>query len=59
MAMKQAAENSIPMPNLPEMDIVWLTAADMLVAINLNGLDIIEETNKAQQKTLNLIEAMK
>lgn len=59
MAMKQAAENSVPMPNLPEMDIVWLTAADMLVAINLNNKDVVAEANKAQAKTLELIEGMK
>ena len=59
MAMKKAAEKAIPMPNLPEMDIMWLTASEMLVEINLRGTDITTAANQAQKKSLDLIALMK
>ncbi|MDY0276829.1 MAG: extracellular solute-binding protein [Acholeplasma sp.] len=59
MAMKEAAEKAIPMPNLPEMDIMWVTAANMLVAININGKDVKEAVKEAQKESQDLIDAMK
>lgn len=58
-AMKTQAEQAIPMPNLPEMDIMWLTATEMLVNINLRGNTILQEANNAQKKSEDLINSMK
>lgn len=59
MAMYHAASNAVPMPNLPEMDVMWLTASDMLVNINLRNEDIIESVNEAQARSEELIDLMK
>lgn len=58
MAMRNAAENAIPMPNVPQMDILWVTANDMLVNVNLQGEDLLEAAQEAQSRTLDLIDAM-
>ncbi len=58
MAMRNAAENAIPMPNVPQMDILWVTANDMLVNVNLQGEDLLEAAQDAQSRTLDLIDAM-
>ena len=59
MAMKTAAEKAIPMPNLPEMDVMWLTTSEMLVNINLVGNDILDSANSAQRKSEELIDLMR
>jgi arabinogalactan oligomer/maltooligosaccharide transport system substrate-binding protein len=59
MAMYQAAANAVPMPNLPEMDVMWLTASDMLVNINLRREDIMTSVNEAQARSEELIDLMK
>lgn len=58
MAMRQTAENAIPMPNRPEMDIMWTVAADMLVNINMSGQDVNESCEAAQEKAEELIGKM-
>ncbi|MCM1086884.1 MAG: extracellular solute-binding protein [Muribaculaceae bacterium] len=58
MAMRETAENTIPMPNRPEMDIMWTVAADMLVNINMSGQDIKESCEAAQIKAEELIGKM-
>ncbi|MCM1143818.1 MAG: extracellular solute-binding protein [Blautia sp.] len=58
MAMRKTAENTIPMPNRPEMDIMWTVAADMLVNINMSGQDIRESCEAAQIKAEELIGKM-
>lgn len=58
MAMRDAAESSVPMPNLPEMDIMWLTASNMLVEINMKGADIDEATSESQEESEGLIDLM-
>lgn len=37
MAMKQTAENAVPMPNRPEMDVMWTVAGNLLADINMSG----------------------
>ncbi|MFH5882228.1 MAG: extracellular solute-binding protein [Candidatus Izemoplasmataceae bacterium] len=59
MAMHQAASNAVPMPNLPEMDIMWLTASDMLVQINLRGVNVLEAATAAQKRSEELIDMMR
>lgn len=57
-AMYEAASSAIPMSNLPQMDILWVTAADMLVQINLRGQDIEITANEAQRRSEDLIRRM-
>lgn len=59
MAMKQTAETAIPMPNIPEMDVMWTVAGDLLTNVNMSGQDIASAAAAAQKKALELIEAMK
>jgi arabinogalactan oligomer/maltooligosaccharide transport system substrate-binding protein len=58
-AMKIQAQQAIPMPNLPEMDIMWITATEMLVNINLRGNAVTTEANNAQKKSQDLINSMR
>lgn len=58
MAMRETAENTIPMPNRPEMDIMWTVAADMLVNINMSGQDVAESCEAAQKNAEELIRKM-
>lgn len=58
MAMRETAENTIPMPNRPEMDIMWTVAADLLVNINMSGQDVSESCEAAQEKAEELIGKM-
>ena len=59
MAMKQTAETAIPMPNIPEMDVMWTVTGNLLTNVNMNGQDIEPASAAAQKKALELIEAMK
>lgn len=59
MAMKHASEASIPMPNLPEMDIMWLTTANMLIEINMNSVNIQSAVDQAQKESEDLIKIMR
>lgn len=58
MAMREMAENTIPMPNRPEMDVMWTVAADMLVNINMSGQDVKESCAAAQKNAEELIKKM-
>lgn len=58
MAMRETAVNTVPMPNCPEMDIMWTVAADMLVNINMSGQDVKESCQAAQANAEDLIEKM-
>ena len=59
MAMKETAENAVPMPNLPEMDVMWTVASGLLTDVNMAGNDVAESAEKAQKEALQLIESMK
>ena len=59
MAMKQTAETAIPMPNIPEMDVMWTVTGNLLTNVNMSGQDIEPASAAAQKKALELIEAMK
>lgn len=58
MAMRETAQHAIPMPNRPEMDIMWTVVADMLVNINMSGQDVAESCAAAQKKAEDLIRKM-
>lgn len=59
MVMKETAENAVPMPNLPEMDVMWTVASGLLTDVNMAGSDVTESAEKAQKEALQLIESMK
>lgn len=58
MAMRTTADNVVPMPNIPEMDVMWSVTDTMLAAINKNGEDVQTACDAAQAQALEQIEAM-
>ena len=59
MAMYETAQNAVPMPNIPEMDVMWTVAENLLVDINMSGKDVEESAKAAQEKAVELIASMK
>ncbi len=59
VAMKEIAANVVPMPNVPEMDVMWTATENMLAAVNKNDGDVQTECEKAQKDALAQIAAMK
>lgn len=57
--MRATAEKAQPMPNVPELDPVFVVAGNLLTDINMSGMDISEASSKAQKKALELIGNMK
>ncbi|MEG0305725.1 MAG: extracellular solute-binding protein [Oscillospiraceae bacterium] len=59
MLMRQTAENAVPMPNIPEMDVMWTVATNLLVDVNMSNKDITTAANEQQKKAEELVAAMK
>ena len=59
MLMRQTAESTVAMPNVPELDPVFVVAGNLLTDINMSGMDIDLALEKAQKKALELIGNMK
>ena len=59
MAMRVTAENAYPMPNIPEMDVMWTVAGNLLTDVNMSEIDVEVAAANAQKKAEQLIEAMK
>lgn len=59
MAMRTSAETAVPMPNIPEMDVMWTVTGSLLTDINMSGYDTVSSAESAQKKATELIEAMK
>lgn len=59
MAMRSTAETAVPMPNIPEMDVMWTVTGSLLTDVNMSGYDPVQTAESAQRKALELIEAMK
>ena len=59
MAMRTTAETAVPMPNIPEMDVMWSVTGTLLTDVNMSGYDVNQAAESAQRKALELIEAMK
>lgn len=59
MAMYETARNAEPMPNVPEMDVMWTVAEKLLVDVNMSGKDLKTSAAEAQKQALNLIRQMK
>lgn len=58
-SMRTTAQIAIPMPNIPEMDVMWTVAGNLLTDVNLSGKDIDESFDAALAQANQLIEAMK
>lgn len=58
MMMKATAETAIPMPNIPQMDVMWSVTGNMLTSINMNNGDPAKEAAKAAKEAEDLISAM-
>lgn len=56
--MRKIAETAQPMPNIPQMDVMWTVLGNLLVAVNLSGGVVETETTKFQAKAEQLIEVM-
>ena len=53
------AENAIPMPKVPEMDVRGTVVGNLLTDVNMRGKDVTESAKAAQQEALQLIESMR
>ena len=58
-SMRATAEIAVPMPNIPEMDVMWTVVGNLLTDVNLSGKDINESFEAAKKQANQLIEAMK
>lgn len=58
-SMRTTAEIAVPMPNIPEMDVMWTVVGNLLTDVNLSGKDIDGSFNDALAQAEQLIEAMK
>lgn len=58
-AMRTTAEIAVPMPNIPEMDVMWTVVGNLLTDVNLSGKDIEESFADALKQADQLIDAMK
>lgn len=59
MAMHDTAEHAVPMPNIPEMDVMWTVAGNLLTDVNMSGEDVTQSAKAAQEEALQLIESMR
>ena len=57
-SMRATAEIAVPMPNIPEMDVMWTVVSDLLTDVNLSGRDVRESFDDALAQAQNLIANM-
>ena len=58
VAIQKTAETAQPMPNIPEMGVLWGPAESFLVAVNKSGEDVATAAETAQQAALQAIADM-
>ena len=58
MAMKATAETAQPMPNIPQMSVMWGPAEEFLAAVNKSGEDVDTAAETYQEKALTAIADM-
>lgn len=58
MTLKECAENAVPMPNIPQMDVMWSCTENALAAIYKSGGSTKPIMDAAQQEALDQIKAM-
>ena len=57
-AMRSTAEIAVPMPNIPEMDVMWTVMSNLLTDVNLSGRDVDESFDEALSEAESLIANM-
>lgn len=57
-AMQATAELAKPMPNIPQMNVMWGPAESLLAAVNKSGEDVYTVAEKYQEDALNAIADM-
>lgn len=57
-AMRATAEIAVPMPNIPEMDVMWTVVSNLLTDVNLSGKDIDASFQSALDQANALIDSM-
>lgn len=58
VAMKRTAETAMPMPNIPQMSVMWSPTEYLLAAINKSGEDINKVADEYQKIAENAIADM-
>ena len=58
MAMEKTTKTALPMPNIPEMSVMWGPAESLLTAVNKSGEDVETAAEKYQQEALTAIADM-
>ena len=58
IAIKETAETAQPMPNIPEMSVMWGPAEGLLAAVNKSGEDVKTAAERCQQDALTAIADM-
>lgn len=58
-SMRATAEIAIPMPNIPEMDVMWTVVSNLLTDVNLSGADVDASFDEALSEAESLIANMK
>lgn len=58
-SMRKTAEIAVPMPNIPEMDVMWTVVSNLLTDVNLSGKDIGSAFDEAEKNAETLIANMK
>ena len=52
------ANNVVPTPNIPEMDVMWSVTDDLLAAVNKRGENVQTACDAHQKEALEQISAM-
>lgn len=58
-SMRATAEIAVPMPNIPEMDVMWTVVSNLLTDVNLSGADVDAAFDEALSEAESLIANMK
>ena len=58
-AMRETAQIAVPMPNIPEMDVMWTVTSNLLTDVNLSGQDVDSAFAEALKEAQSLIANMK
>lgn len=57
-AMRETAQIAVPMPNIPEMDVMWTVVSNLLTNVNLSGKDVDAAFEDAYKEAQSLIANM-
>ena len=58
LAMKETAEVAVPMPNIPEMGVMWGPTESLLTAVNKSDADVDSAAEQFQNEALTAIADM-